>query len=194
MKTVEDSPKIGLFLEYFTSKFCPRADKGKRRVGMKKWKEFRSRLESKDEKSSSEENKKTLLDYQRALRKDLKQVQAEKPSGVDVQARVKDGILLRILTKKNGFEPHVNAEIRARNIEMTAAQEKDWTIAEKRKKLRIDEAERWKRDPSRSGGNIEEKDIKFINPISEEMKGLFNAQTTILNKEAGIDELEASVA
>ncbi len=86
------------------------------------------------------------------------------------------------------------AEIRIRNIPMTAAQEKDWTIAEKRKKLRIDEAERWRRDPKRSGGNIDEKDVKFIKPISEEMKSLKDAQTTILNKESGIDELEASVS
>lgn len=47
-----------------------------------------------------------------------------------------------------------------------------------------------KENPDRAQEGIKESDIQFIKPQSEMMKGLFDDQTAILDKEAGIIRLE----
>lgn len=64
-------------------------------------------------------------------------------------------------------------------------------MAEKRQKLRLDELAR----KIQAGGGfgiqgVQAKDIQHIEPVSDMLKGIFNEQTKILNREAGIDELE----
>ena len=93
------------------------------------------------------------------------------------------GIFLRILTKKNGYEEHVHAEMKERGIKMTKKMKKELTIAEKRKLLRKHEMERIiKVNPDRAQEGIKESDIQFIEPQSEMLKGfLFDDQQAILD-------------
>jgi hypothetical protein len=80
----------------------------------------------------------------------------EKPTGIDTPAAMDGGILLRILTKNNGLEGVVNAEITAREIPMSKKQQESWNIAAKRKKL-------WRNEMQKSAGD----NVKVLNGIKE---------------------------
>jgi hypothetical protein len=58
-----------------------------------------------------------------ALIRPRKRNKAEKPTGIDTPAAMGGGILLHILTKKNGLEGVVNAEITAQEIPMSKKQQ-----------------------------------------------------------------------
>ena len=111
---------------------------------------------------------------------------AEKAAVADLTALAGGDILLKILTKKNGFEEHVIAEIKARLIKMTKKQEKSYTIAEKRALLRKDE--RLRRMKVNTNIQLKVSDVKAIKPISQEMKSILPQQEKIINKEHGIEE------
>jgi hypothetical protein len=119
-------------------------------------------------------------------------VAAELPTGVDRTARVGGGIILSILTGSNDFVPHVHAELRARSIIMSENEERMWTLAEKRGKIRQHEYNcrvQLNEDYSRENKS---KDVTYIIPWSEELKdqSAFDKQQSILDKRAGILALE----
>ena len=129
--------------------------------------------------------------FERDLKQRRTEYAAELPTGVDKTARVGGGIILRILTKTNGFEEHVTSEMKARSIDMTMKQEESWTLAEKRGKIRTDEYyRRCTIDPDFSRENTV-SDIKYIVPLSQMLKSpeTFQKQQDILDKEAGIAAL-----
>ena len=69
---------------------------------------------------------------------------------------------MRILTKKNGLEGVVNAEITAREIPMSKKQQESWNIAAKRKKLRRNEMQRLAGDNVKALNGIKESDITYM--------------------------------
>ena len=82
--------------------------------------------------------------------------------------------------------------MKARSIKMTRKQEKAWTLAEKRAKMRQDEySRRCEKDPDYSRENVV-KDVTYIVPLSRMLKSpeTFQKQQEILDKEAGITSLE----
>jgi len=107
---------------------------------------------------------------------------AELPAGIEKTGRVGDGVYLRLMTKTNGMEDAVDAEIRARSILKSKEKLKSLTIAKKRKLLRKDELKR------RINEALTEKEVTYIKPASKEMKEFLSSgkQQTILAKKAGI--------
>ncbi|KAL7549953.1 hypothetical protein ACHAWF_013218, partial [Thalassiosira exigua] len=191
VKRLQGSPKTRLFLQYLDS-FLAKADEAKCELGEEVWKEVFERLSKTDKKASEAERTEALHQFERDLAKSRKVLAAEQPTGIDKTARVGGGIILRILTKTNGFVDHVHAEMSARSISMSESQKKSWSLAEKRGKIRQHEFNiLCNKDPDYSREN-NVKDIRFIKPLSDKLKSqeTFDKQQAILDKEAGILALE----
>ena len=93
------------------------------------------------------------------------------------------GILFRLLTMKHNIMDHVEEEIKARGIKMSASQRRDFSIAEKRSLIRKNEFQ---------ARVVEEKELKeaqvtYFKPKSSLMKGFINRQAAILKAESDID-------
>ena len=191
IKRLQGSVKTRLFLDYL-DQFMESAEDARVELGEDAWKKIYRRLATTEMKASKRERDRALEKFQRDLRQQRKEVAAELPTGIDKTARVGGGIILRILTKTNGFEEHVVSEMRARKLPMTRKQKDSWTLAEKRSKIRQDEyGRRCTRDPDFSRENIV-TDIKYILPRCRMLKSIetFEKQQKILDKEAGITALE----
>ena len=191
IKQLQGSPKTRLFLQ-FLDKFVEEADLARIELGDDVWKDVFNRLEKTDEKASRVERDEALNKFEKDLKQKRKEMAAELPTGIDKTARVGGGIILRILTKSNNFEPHVNAEIRARSIPMSVRQEASWTLAEKRGKIRQHEFNRkCTMDPDFTRENTV-NDIRYIVPLSSELRSVevLEKQQSILDREAGILALE----
>jgi hypothetical protein len=113
---------------------------------------------------------------------------AEKSTGIDTPAAMGEGILLCILTKKNGLEGVVYAKITVREIPMSKKQQESWNISAKRKKLWSNEIQRLAGDNVKALNGMKESDVTYIVPVSEEMNGTFELQEHILAKELGIED------
>lgn len=197
VQKLQGSPKVGLYLDYL-DKYFKRVDKGRKKLGKANLQNIRTRLSN--SKASKKERDKALKKYAKVLEKQNKLVKAEEAAGVDIQARVDGGILLRIMTKKNNFEDLVDVEILAREITMnkkkvTKKKLADLTIAEKRKLLRQDEMAKLLTNAGIAQRGMKEADVKHIIPVSDEMKqNAFDKQQTILDEEDKIDRYVADVA
>ena len=165
-------------------------DAARQMFGKEKWKEINRKLSSSKHKASTVERNKSMERFEKSLAKPWKILKAEMPAGVDKTARVNGGMYLRLLTKKNNMEEVVHAEMKARKIKMTKKQREDWTIAEKRNKLRQDELARKMKEQEGFGTQgIKVSDITFIEPQSAEMKNILKPggiQDKLLDKEADI--------
>ena len=169
---VQGAPKNMLFFE-FLDEFFKDADKARQMFGKEKWKEVNKQLSSSKHKASTVERNRRIDVFEKSLAKPWKILKAEMPAGVDKTARVNGGMYLRLLTKKNDMEEIVHAEMKVRRIKMTKKQRKNWTIAEKRKKLRQDELARKMKEQEGFGTQgIKLSEITFIEPQSNEMKNL----------------------
>ena len=186
---VQGAPKNMLFFE-FLDDFFKDVDAARQMFGKEKWKVINAKLSSSKHKASTVERNKSMERFEKSLAKPWKILKAEMPAGVDKTARVNGGMYLRLLTKKNNMEEVVHAEMKARKIKMTKKQREDWTIAEKRNKLRQDELARKMKEQEGFGTQgIKVSDITFIEPQSAEMKNILKPggiQDELLDKEAGI--------
>ena len=145
-------------------------------------------LSSSKAKQSELDRAEMMQLFDQGLELERNRNKAEQPRRMDITAFMGGGILLRILTKKNGTEDVVNAEIKARNIAMSDRQQESWNIAAKRTKLRKDEMKRMADNSGMALNGIRLSDVTYIKPISDEMKGLFPLQDSILSKEEGNED------
>ena len=131
VKRLQGSVKTRLFLDYLDD-FMDTAKVARVELGDVAWKELFERLATTNGKASKRERDRELKQFEHDLKQQRKEVAAELPTGIDKTARVGGGIILRILTKSNGFEEHVVSEMRARKLPMTRKQKDLLTLAEKR--------------------------------------------------------------
>jgi len=171
----------------FICQFLKDSKRAKKRFGDAEYQRLLRELSSKGKQSESNRAS-NMESFASALLRPRKRNKAEKPTGIDTPAAMGGGILLRILTKKNGLEGVVNAEITAREIPMSKKQQESWNIAAKRKKLRRNEMQRLAGDNVKALNGIKESDITYIVPVSEEMNGTFELQEHILAKELRIED------
>ena len=124
------------------------------------------------------------------LRETLKQYKAELPKGYTRTAVMGGKVFFKILTKKAGFEPEINAECLARNI---PTEDKD-LIAEygedvdlemvpiKTKKAALKRHEAWGEHRKNTKISFDDhfKLTKAIVPVSAEMTEVLNKQKEVL--------------
>jgi len=186
---LQGASKVQLYLNYLDAYFKT-VDKGRKRIGLSNIKKIKERLSS--SKASEKERNAMMKRFAKDMKRRRKINKAELAAGVEKPARVDGGIYLRIMTKKNNFEPLVDTEVLAREIKrvkkkLTSKQLKELTIAEKRKLLRQDEMSNIMRDPGRAQMGMKESEVKHIMPVSDSIKNAFDKQQEILDKEDNID-------
>ena len=96
----------------FICQFLKDSKRAKKRFGDAEYQRLLRELSSKGKQSESNRAS-NMESFASALLRPRKRNKAEKPTGIDTPAAMGGGILLRILTKKNGLEGVVNAEITA---------------------------------------------------------------------------------
>lgn len=151
---VEGSFRIEYFLD-FIRQFEKEAAEAKRELGPLKVNELRMSIMDKKKKASSRERAKLENDIQRAVKKNMTVLAAEKIKGFSSTTVMGGKILLSALKKGEGHEPLVNAELFARKITtelkefteeygpMTTDEElKLVQYKEKKRMLRIDETDK----------------------------------------------------
>ena len=82
-----------------------------------KYKALCEYIGSEESRQSSKETRQLINKVRGGVDKVRKVTKSEMAGGVEVTADMDGGIYFSILTKKNGFESHVDAEIRKRGIE-----------------------------------------------------------------------------
>ena len=139
-----------------------------------KYKALCEYIGSEESRQSSKETRQLINKVKGGVDKLRKVTKSEMTGGVEVTADMDGGIYFFILTKKNGFESHVDAEIRKRGIESRFTSSLEETpILDKIKLLK----QQAKQEASAAGRTGEPN---FIIPQSEEMKGLYARQREIL--------------
>ena len=139
-----------------------------------KYKALCEYIGSEESRQSSKETRQLINKVKGGVDKLRKVTKSEMTGGVEVTADMDGGIYFFILTKKNGFESHVDAEIRKRGIESRLSSSLEETPIFDKIKLLKQQA---KQEASAAGRTGEPN---FIIPQSEEMKGLYARQREIL--------------
>ena len=174
----------------FIDQFFADVEQSRELFGQEELDRIKKDLSSSKAKQSELDRAEMMQLFDDGLELERNRNKAEQPRRMDITAFMGGGILLRILTKKNGTEDVVNAEIKARNIAMSDRQQESWNIAAKRTKLRKDEMKRMADNSGMALNGIRLSDVTYIKPISDDMKGLFPLQESILSKEEGNEEEE----
>ncbi len=187
VKRVQGRDKHVYFLNELDS-LVKQSDKAVKRFGKDRYNRLLKRMKSRSDRASTVHEKEERQKFDVSLQKPLSRKFTELSGKADVTAHVGDGILFRMMTKKNGAETPVHAEIRKRKqIKFTKRQEKTFTIAEKRNLLRNDEMKVWAGSDKATAG-IKLADVTYLKPQSNEMKAFGTVQRKVLNKEDGVED------
>lgn len=201
----------GMLLIKYIEMFAKKAERARQRaiarVGASALKKVMDRLTSKDAKTSAIERKRKMNEFAAGLQKKRKIFKQEEATGVvDMPVYMVGGVIFRHLTmnrscddcstnwKKRNFiecaKPNccmaaVHAELAIRKIKLTKEQHKKMNIKEKWIKIRDDEAKHWNvGERAKESFNI--KDMKYLRPKSELMKGLVDMSMKEYEREKGI--------
>ena len=107
------------------------------------------------------------------------------PVCIPVFAQVKHlfyKINLSVLTAKNGTERHVRAELEARGLKTKELENQ--SLKEMKELLKEDELKRRVIETQQEGLKV--SSIKYIKPISDEMRGLFSLADKVERRRLGI--------
>ena len=206
---LQGSDKTFLFHEYLDGVF-KRADRGKETLksissvgnGIS-YENVRKRLRDGTKKASAIEQEEKLKGWENTLERPSKKVKAQEPLGIHKTAYIQEAVQLSILTDTNSrylsgdtkVDDVVMAEIKARKIckdlsgkKAGKRRLKSMSLKEKRDLLRRHEYQ------LRSSDELElkEKEVKYIEPQSNEMKKLLTdgIQQQIFDKKDEIDRIE----
>ena len=111
-----------------------------------------------------------------AFSKNLKSIsfavtsKAERPQAIEITCQMGGGIYLSVLTAKNGTLPHIHAELKARGLKPKELEKK--SVKELKELLKEDELKRRVVETQQEG--LKMSTIKYIKPISKEMKTLYS--------------------
>jgi len=163
-----------IYFANFVDEFAGIVEAATAAMDRDKYKALCEYIGSEESRQSSKETRQLINKVRGGVDKVRKVTKSEMAGGVDVTADMDGGIYFSILTKKNGCECHVDAEIRKRGIKsrLTASLE-ETPIGEKLKLLK----QQAKLDAAAAGRT---GIPNFIIPQSEEMKSLYGRQREIM--------------
>jgi hypothetical protein len=107
---------------------------------------------------------------------------AERPQAIEITCQMGGGIYLSVLTAKNGTQRHVRAELEARGLKTEELENK--SLKEMKELLKEDELKRRVIETQQEGLKV--SSIKYIKPISDEMRGLFSLADKVERRRLGI--------
>ena len=96
---------------------------------------------------------------------------AERPQAIEITCQMGGGIYLNVLTAKNQTLPHIHAELKARGLKPKELEKKS---IKELKELLEEEDELKRRVVETQQEGLKMSTIKYIKPISEEMKTLYS--------------------
>lgn len=191
IKRVSGAKRVELYAE-FIDDFNLEVEKGNALLGKEGRAKLAESIADKDLKASTAELKALEESFAKALTEDLKQYKDELPKGYTLTPIMGGRVLLRILTKKNGFEDAIDAELVARKIpeedtEFIKKQGEDADLSSvsiKTKKAALKHHQAKLEAEKNEKISIEEaKDlINSIKPFSDEMEAILAKQNEILDQ------------
>ena len=107
---------------------------------------------------------------------------AERPQAIEITCQMGGGIYLSVLTAKNGTQRHVRAELEACGLKTEELENK--SLKEMKELLKEDELKRRVIETQQEGLKV--SSIKYIKPISDEMRGLFSLADKVERRRLGI--------
>ena len=107
---------------------------------------------------------------------------AERQQAIEIMCQMGGSIYLSVLTAKNGTMPHIQAELKARGVKPGKLEKK--SIKELKEMLREDELKRRVVETQQEGLKV--GSIKYIKPVSDEMKTLFSLADQVERRWLGI--------
>ena len=115
---VSEGLRVELLSDYYDNKIKPIIDEARKNISREEYMRIHKSISTTLNKASEVEQKAYLAEIEKALKNanNLKQLAAEKVSGYEATARVKGKVDLVDLKQKDGFEPHIEAELIARDI------------------------------------------------------------------------------
>ena len=109
-------------------------------------------------------------------------LKAEQPQAIKIKCQMGGSIYLSVLMAKNGTMPHIQAELKARGMKPGQLEKK--SIRELKEMLRKDDLKRQVVETQQEG--LKMSSIKYIKPVSDEMKMLFSLVDQVKQKRLGI--------
>ena len=190
IRRVEGYDRIKFF-STFIDKHLRSVDTARGQISDETYIAIRESIGKKGDKVSAEEQKELEDEFEMSLKEDLKQYTAEQATGY-VQTAIMGGtVLLRILTKTNGFENQINCEMIARKIPAgddfikqfgEDAVLEEIAIKDKKKYIKLHEAQQSMKKNQHLTLEEVMKKTNSIQPFSNEMKEILLRQNEILAK------------
>ena len=145
-------------------------------------------LGSEECRQSTKDKKQLVKKIKTGAKKKRKVTKSESSSNVEVPPEMDGGIKFSILTKKNGFEPHVDAEIVERKIEyklslpLVVSAEEGGQVAPWKEKMKLLKKEALLDMVESGRAAAGDKLPNYIVPKSDMMKSLYQKQRDILDE------------
>lgn len=191
IKRVSGAMRIKMFSNFINA-FMKEVSRARTRISDDELQRMERSIASQKTKRSIEEQKILEDEFEVSVLEALKTYAAETESGYEETAYMGGRVFLRIITKSNGLEGALDAELLARKIsEMlpefgeqfgTDASLDEIPITQKKGFLKLHAARELMRHNSSLNEEDAKKQINSVEPQSSEMRGVLMRQQEILNK------------
>ena len=174
----------------FVKDFSGSARRAKNLIGDERYKMIVASIEKTNNKASAEEQKGLEEGFAKSVKQELIKYKPELVSGYEQTAAMGGRVLLRVLTKKNGFEVVIDCELRARRIPFDDeefiqqngedANLDEIPISSKKAFLKTHESRRLMRKNVSLSEEEAKKMTNSIEPFSDEMKEVLFRQNALM--------------